>query len=278
MARSITTIYNEILTIKDQQAELAGLTSTSNTAIFKLLFYVHAVAINIHEQLWDLFKEDLEYIKATAPVMSEAWWIDKLKNFYQYDNLDTDKGVLKINDSFVPYYETTDETKRIVKFAAVKQTENSRQVNIKVAKADVNGNPIQFSNDELLSIKSFVNSVQSAGLYLNVISFPPDDLKLNINIYFDGQYIQTNVLANVKTAIRNYLQNLNLTKFDGTVQLIKLVDAIQGVEGVKDVLINSAYGKGEAEAYTLFNRVYNAKAGYASLDEANSVFTMIIEK
>jgi hypothetical protein len=275
MARSVTTIYNDILNIKNQQSELAGLTSTSNTAIFKLLFFVHAVAINIHEQLWDLFKEDLEYIKATAPVMSESWWIDKLLNFYQYDNTDTAKGVLKINDAFVPFYETVDATKQIIKFAAVKQTTDSRQVNIKIAKSDVDGNPEQLSNDELLSAKSFVNSLQSAGLFLNVISFPPDDLKLNTNIYFDGQYIQTNVLADVKEAIRVYLQNL---KFDGTIQLTKLVDAIQNVEGVKDVLINSAHGKGEGQAYTLFNRVYNAKAGYASLNEVDSVFTMIIEK
>jgi hypothetical protein len=275
MARSIDTIYNQILSTKNLQTELDGLTSNSNTAIFKLIFFVHAVVINIHEQYFDLFKKDLEYIKATTPTMSEAWWIDKLLNFFQYDNIDTDKGVLKINNTFIPFYTTTDATKRIIKFCAVKQTENSRQVNIKLAKSDVDNNPIQLSNDELQSAKSFVNSLQASGLFINTISFSPDILKLNINIYFDGQYIQSNVLSNVKTAIKNYLKNL---KFDGTIQLIKMIDVIQNVEGVKDILINSAEGLAVDEAYTIFNRVYNAKAGYASLNETDSIFNMIVEK
>jgi hypothetical protein len=275
MARSIEVIYNEILNIKNQQSELASLTSTSNTAIFKLIFYVQAVVISIHEQLWDLFKEDLEYIKNTAPIMSELWWIDKLTNFYQYDNTDISKGVLKIDNSFVPYYEITDDTKKIIKFAAVKQSDNSRQVNIKIAKADSDNNPVQLTVDELNSVKSFVNSLQAAGLYINVISFPPDLLKLNINIYFDGQYVQSNVLSEVKASIRGYLQKL---KFDGTIQLIKLIDAIQNVQGVKDVLINEAQAKTELEGYTTFNRIYNAKAGYAQLNETDSVFNMFVEK
>jgi hypothetical protein len=275
MARSIEVIYNEILNIKNQQSELASLTSTSNTAIFKLIFYVQAVVISIHEQLWDLFKEDLEYIKNTAPIMSELWWIDKLTNFYQYDNTDISKGVLKIDNSFVPYYEITDDTKKIIKFAAVKQSDNSRQVNIKIAKADSDNNPVQLTVDELNSVKSFVNSLQAAGLYINVISFPPDLLKLNINIYFDGQYVQSNVLSEVKASIRGYLQKL---KFDGTIQLIKLIDAIQNVQGVKDVLINEAQAKTELEGYTTFNRIYNAKAGYVQLNETDSVFNMFVEK
>jgi hypothetical protein len=275
MARSIEVIYNEILNIKNQQSELASLTSTSNTAIFKLIFYVQAVVISIHEQLWDLFKEDLEYIKNTAPIMSELWWIDKLTNFYQYDNTDISKGVLKIDNSFVPYYEITDDTKKIIKFTAVKQSDNSRQVNIKIAKADSDNNPVQLTVDELNSVKSFVNSLQAAGLYINVISFPPDLLKLNINIYFDGQYVQSNVLSEVKASIRGYLQKL---KFDGTIQLIKLIDAIQNVQGVKDVLINEAQAKTELEGYTTFNRIYNAKAGYVQLNETDSVFNMFVEK
>lgn len=275
MARSINQIFNEILQTKNQQAELDPLYSTSQTAIYKLMFYIHAVAINIHEQYFDVFKKDLEYIKASAPIMSEAWWIDKLLNFYQYDNTDTDKGVIKIDDNFIPFYTTIDATKNIVKYCAVKQTVNSRQVNIKLAKADIDNNPIQLSNDELLSAKSFVNALQAVGLYLNVISFPPDLLKLNISIFFDGQYIQTNVLAEVKSAIKVYLRNL---KFDGTIQLSKLVDTIQEIQGVNDVLITNAFGLSQGQGYIEFNRVYNAIAGYAQLDETNSIFTMTVEK
>lgn len=275
MARSIQSIFDEIISLKEQQSELSGLSSTSNTAIYRLLIYIVAVTTHYHESLWDLFRQDLDNIKATSPVMSEKWWIDKLLNLYQYDNTDTDKGVLTIDDDFIPKYVTTDATKRIIKFAAVKQSTNSRQVNIKIAKADFFGNPEQLSNDELQSAKSFVNSLQAAGLFLNVISFTPDKLKLNLDIYFDGQYVQSNVLNNVKTAIRTYLQNL---KFDGTIELTKLVDALQLVSGVKDIYINSAEGLSEGQGYAPFLRVYNAIAGYAELDDTNSVFNFFVEK
>jgi hypothetical protein len=56
-----------------------------------------------------------------------------------------------------------------------------------------------------------------------------------------------------------------------------LIDAIQAVQGVTDVLINNASAKSESSAYQTFNRVYNASAGYASLNETDSIFNMIVQ-
>lgn len=275
MARTIQTIYDEIIVTKNNQAELAGLTSTSDTAIWKLIYYTVAVAINFHEQLWDLFKVDLETIRDNTPVQTERWWNDRMKNQFQYDPLDTDKGVLKIGEDFVPFYTTVDETKRIIDFSAVKQTEGSRQVNIKVAKDDGSGNATQLALAELTAARSYVNEIQGAGLFIQTVSFPADELEIDVDLYFDGQYVISNVEAAVKLAIQEYLFNL---KFDGAIEIIRLVDAIQQVAGIKDVFINIIYGKPDSAPKQEFDRVYDTLAGYAVLNETDSVFNLIVQK
>lgn len=275
MARTITQIFDEIVATKNNQTELVGLTSTSNTSLWKLIYYTVAVAINFHEQLWDLFKKDLETIRDNTPVQTERWWNDRMKNYFQYDPIDTDKGVLSIGEDFVPFYITVDETKRIIDFSAVKQTEGSRQVNIKLAKDDGSGNATQLSLAELTSAKSYVNEIQGAGLFIQTVSFPADVLEIDVDLYFNGQYIISNVEADVKLAIQDYLFNL---KFDGTVELIRLIDSIQNVDGIQDVFINVIYGKPDSAPKQEFNRIYNTLAGYAILDETNSVFNLIVQK
>lgn len=275
MARTIEEIYDEIIATKETQTDLSGLTSTSNTAIWKLVYYTIAVSISFHEQLWDLFKKDLETIRDNTPVQTERWWVDRMKNQFQFDNIDTDKGVLKIGEDFVPFYTTVDETKRIVDFASVKQTEGSRQVNIKIAKNDGSGNAEQLTLEQLTSARSYVNEIQGAGLFIQTVSFPPDEIEIDIDIYFDGQYIISNVETDVKEAIKSYLLDL---KFDGSIEIIRLIDAIQKVDGIKDVFINVIYGKPSSAPKQEFNRVYDSLAGYATLNETDSVFNFIVQK
>lgn len=275
MARTITQIQQDLINTKNNQTELDGLSSTSQTAIWNLIFYIIAVGINFHEQLWDLFKQDLETIKNNTPVQTERWWNDRMKNYFQYDNINTDKGVLKIGDDFVPYYSSIDESKRLIDFSSTKQTEGSRQVNIKIAKDDGSGNATQLDLAELTSAKSYVNSIQGAGLFIQTVSFPPDIIDLDIDIYFDGQYVINNVEQAVKDAIVVYLQDL---KFDGDVEIIRLIDAIQKVDGIKDVFINKIYGKPDAAPKQEFNRIYSTLAGYATLNISDSKFNLIVQK
>lgn len=274
MARTIEEIYNEIVTTKENTPGLDGLTSNSQTAIWRLIFYVCAVVINFHEQLWDLFKKDLEDIRDSAAPQTELWWNYKMKEF-QYAPNDVNKGVLFLDFDFVPRYNEIDETKQIIKYSATKQAEGSRQVIIKIAKDDGNNNPQQLTIDELNAAKSYINELQGAGLFINTVSFPADDLQMNVEIFFDGQYVQSNVLNDTKEAIREYLKDL---KFDGTIQVIRLIDKIQTVDGVKDIYINSLFGKPDGGAPIEFDRVYDTLAGYARLDEQNSSFTMTVEK
>jgi hypothetical protein len=272
MARSIDEIYQAIILSKNSKSSISSLNNSSAFGIANCIFYVCAVGIAIHEQIFDAYVNEINIKKAAISGQTGIWWNDKLLNIFQYDISDSDRGVLAIDDNFIYGYPVVDATKRIVKFCATSAID--RQVTIKIAKDDGSGQPQQLSSDELQAARSFVNTIQDAGTLINTISFAADVLLLDINIYFNAQFGQSTVLDNVKKAIKTYLQKL---KFDGTIELLKLIDAIQAVQGVTDVLINNASAKSESSAYQTFNRVYNASAGYASLNETDSIFNMIVQ-
>jgi len=227
------------------------------------------------EQFWDIFKRDLEDIKDKAAPQSEKWWNDKMVNFFQYAPADPDRGVIKIGEDAIPRYEIVDDTKKIIKFSATKQAENGRVVSIKVAKDDNNGNPVILSQQELNAAKSFVDNIQTAGLFLNVVSFQPDQVRFLGDIYYNAQYVKADVEEQINNAIREYLQNL---KFDGTLEIIRLIDRIQLVEGVEDIFLTFAGGTPSGGVEESFSRIYNTLAGYATYNEQGSLFNYKIQK
>ncbi len=241
-------------------------------SLLQLFYYINASQLGIQQQMWDTFTVDLKTIANNAPVGNFAWWQDKLLNFYQYSAI-ADEGVIKVEAPFfTPFYTTVNSNLRIVKYCSVTQNNTSRNVTIKVAKDDGSGNPIQLNLDELNSVKSFVNAVQPVGLLINAVSFPTDSIKLKLEIYFDAQYVESEVLAKVKTSIKNYLASL---KFDGAVYISKIEDAIQGIVGLNDIRIVSMFGKSSNNSYITVDRKYITVAGFCELDETNSTFTMI---
>lgn len=273
MARSTQEILNGILATKAQIPELYKFTSTSQVAAWRLIYYVTAVGINLMEQFWDLFKKDLETIKDNSIISSAKWWNDKFINFFQFDPTDPERGVLLIGDDYIPRYKIVDDTKKIVKFSSASQLETSKSATIKLAKADGDGLPTQLEQDELLAALSFRNNMQSMGNYINVVSFPADILKFNIDLYVDGQYGVNDVEDAVREAIKNYLANL---KFDGTVEVIRMVDAIQNVPGVTDVEVKYISGTPSGGSEEAFTRVYYTSAGYIKMDDAYTFINKFI--
>lgn len=273
MAQSIQEIYNNYIATNNAYPELAVIpnTNTSDMALLQTIYYICSINDQVAQQYYDAFKLDLQTIASNATVGTAKWWQDRILNYFQYST-DPDYGVLKaVAPYYIPKYDLIDSNLNIVKYCSVTQQSNNRQVTIKVAK-QVSGAPAQLTNDELNAVKKFVTDSQTAGLLINTVSFPADSIKLNLEIYYNAGYIESVVEQQVKDAIINYLTVLN---FDGAIYLTKIVDVIQNIEGVNDIKINSASGKAEATAYTVFDRRYITTAGYANLDETNSVFTLI---
>jgi hypothetical protein len=268
MSRSISVIQAEIEAAKNADANLAGLTSTSQTAIWRLWTFIVAASIHYHETLWDLFKVDLEAIAASARVGSSAWLHDQVLRF-QYDALEPQ--IVQVVD-FVATYNPIDVSKRIVSRAAVKQQTNRRVV-VKAAKDDGSGGLESLATDELSALRSYIKQIQFAGTSIGVTSLEADRIKATLEVRYDGQYVQSTVIQAVKDAINGYLSNLD---FDGVIVKNRLIDAVQVVDGVVDLKLTELIGRQEVELitssgvttiYSLSGGIdqsqYEASAGYA---------------
>ena len=280
MARSTKQIYDEMVSLKDNQPELDELNSTSDVSLWKLFYWIPAMAISVMEQLYDLLKEEMEYVRDTTPSNTSAYWVDKLLNFYQYST-DTDKGVLKINDSFIPYYELTDIDSQIIKFASVVQTKDSRRVNLKVTKGDADGLPIPLDTNEFASVQTFVDKIKGAGLLTNVVSLPSDEAYILANIFIDGGYIKADVESDCILALEDYFKNLSVNNFTGDISKTKIINALESVEGVLDIDSTNFKLHARANGQNVYEEVevfYSTLSGYCFLDTTKTLLSLSVKK
>jgi hypothetical protein len=275
MARTQAEIFQELLAIKEIDVNLSGLTSTSVTAQWTNTLNDTALAISLFEELQDQFLVDLEYQKTSTPVYTGAWWNDKILNLFQYAPSDTDKGVLQIDDNSNISYPITDESKRIIKFVATKRDSTGNRVSIKMAKDDGNGNPEQLTEDEITAVSQFISDIQLVGELMDAVSFPPDVLNVELDIYINGMVVASVVESNINNAVTSYLQNL---EFDGLLRVSSLVDELQKVEGVIDVFVATIQATPNGGAVETFDRIYNTKAGFATYDVDNSIINIRLEQ
>src|ERR1700753_1852304 len=106
MARSTATIQQQILSnIKADTTLGPLLTSTSKRAIYNLLAFIMAVAINVLEQLIDIFTANVEAVAAGSAPATIAWLQAQIFKF-QYSA--TSPQVIQFAPGFAPYYATVD--------------------------------------------------------------------------------------------------------------------------------------------------------------------------
>jgi len=281
MARSIGTIYDEIIAeknnntalnglqpnIDDSQTLLNDLSTTSKVAIWRLWAFVIAVAINIHEKVWDLFKAEIETRAEEVPTGTPLWYYNEGLKFQYGDSL--------IWSGTQYNYATVNEALQVVKLLAV--VDAGFQVRIKAAKLDGGGNPIPLSAAELSAFEGYILKIKFAGTATSVTSAAADDLKVDYFIKYnpllmapDGSLLSDPATFPVIEAINAYASGL---PFNGVLSLMELTDAVQQATGVLDVTLNSAFSKFGALAYTTINKDYTPDAGYLVLDEGASLFT-----
>jgi hypothetical protein len=229
MARSITDIQNEIIAAVQADANLAGLTSPSAVAIWRLWTRVIAASLETEEQLNDLFRIEMEQLAREA-VPGTADWLQKRVLEFQYDALSPQ--IVTVIDGKATY-STIDESLRIVTRAAVVEQSNGR-VLVKVAKDDGSGGLDALSALELSALTGYLDAIGFVGIPIDSISQPADRVGLNRNveIYYLRQYDPATVKANIITSIGTYLSSLSIDNFNGVITKTALIDAIQSVEGV----------------------------------------------
>lgn len=224
MARTVDQIKAQMLAEKQAQSSLNALSSTSQTAFWNLYIYLVAVAINIFEQILDLFKVDIETIAYNSYPGSPQWIKQQVLNF-QY-SATTPQNVTYNPVTNIIGYSTINTVLRIVTRCSVNRFVNK----IVVVKAAKGTTPTALTTLEKNALQSYLYDIGFAGIDYNVVSNAADKLSLTGVVYYEGAYSAT-IQASVITAINTYLSNI---PFDGIVTTNGVIDAVTNVAGVID--------------------------------------------
>jgi len=281
MARTIDAIFQEIITEKINQATLKdkllnedgtsslsteqdlldSLKTTSKVAIWKLWAYITSVVIWAHENLWDLFKVEIETIKESAFVASLLWWTEKCKVWQFGYSLTID------SDDYSVGYDTIDDTVQYIEHAAAIESGGKVILKVRRETSDI------LSAEELESFESYVFQLKFAGTRVIIWNFESDKLKLYYDVYYDPIVGLTTIQANVETIIDDYLDNI---EFNSEVDITQLTDNIQTVEGVKAITFTSGEGRADyASTFTNIDNYYSSIAGYCSIDPLSPLSTTL---
>jgi len=237
MARTLEVIQTEIKTAIRTYPSLDDYIfpedGGSQVSVFNIIIYVVALSMFTLETMIDIFTANIQAIADSAVSGNVAWVRQQILEFQFGD-------VVTITD-FVPGYDPVDESARIVTRASVKQL-SSGVIAIKVAKGTVPSlSPL--SAPELAALKDYyfgtatTQGVGFAGVRTTFINLDPDRMRVEATVYFLGQYVEATVKAAVIDAIDNFFATFSDVAFDGTIFMIKLVDAIQAVPGVSRVTL-----------------------------------------
>lgn len=280
MARKIYDIQDEMLNqiadsgqlnaldvlTTDEKAQLTNLSSASKVSVWRLFVFIVAVGIWSIETLFDRLKIEVEALLALQKAHKASWYRTMVLAFQfghslgesdTYDN--TGRTALEI------------ATAKVVKYAAV--VEINSKLFIKVA-GENNGDRIQLPADQHAALLQYIKLIRDAGVPFALINRPADDLKLEIDAYYnplelDAQGARLDGSDNepLQKGIRDYLREF---EFNGELVLTKLTDQLQQVRGIEMPVIKSAHYKfGNQTTWTAIDETYQSDAGHMKIDDTN---------
>jgi len=276
MARTIAEIQADMITAKESEAGLSGLTSTSIVSIWRLIFYVCAVAIRVIEDLFDVLEDNVEARRLEIPVGVKRWYASESLVYQFGDTLEFADGRLD--------YAIIDDTKYVVDLSAVDIVNGVTVIKVAKVTAGVAG---PLSATELAGFTQYWIEKRFAGTTISIISQDADLLKAYYTVTRDSQVLASDgsLLTDpasfpVEDAINSFLQTFQAENFDGTLQVMSLTDAIQGAVGVTNVVATAIEAKPYNSAtyqnvLSISQQKYVATAGYSKIDPLFPLSTTI---
>jgi hypothetical protein len=173
-------------------------------------------------------------------------------------------SVIRVSTDGQAKYDIIKPEQQDIKRCSVKDTTDGARMVIKVA-----GETGPLTAEQLAAAKSYLDAIKFGGVPARLVSLQPDRIQTDIEIYFDGQYVESEVKQGVIDALNNFFATL---PFDGVILISKLEDALQSVPGVKDYKINYIKGRAEQVLATSpsikkIERLYETVAGYCILED-----------
>ncbi|MDR1455601.1 MAG: hypothetical protein LBJ01_08120 [Tannerella sp.] len=251
----------------------------SSVSIESILFSNVATGMFVMQELFDRFKIDVSAI-LSAQLSGTVNWYAYRAMLFQYG-----MALIPETDSYDNTGLTGEQiaAMRAVKYAAAVESKDKSILYVKVATDAGNGTRQPLSSAQLTAFKQYLNDIRYAGVRIVVINDPADEMKLQIDIYYDplvldetGSRLDGTSGTPVRDAVGNYLANL---PFNGTYTNQGLTDALQAIDGVRIAEIKSAASRyGAYTGFTGINAREIAHAGYYSATGGNLVLNFIADE
>lgn len=243
--------------------------------IKRLMVYVVAASILLLEQLWDIFKTEVNQIIADDKPHRLSWYRTMALQFQLGSQLVTDEY----------YYDNTGLTQDqinaqlIIANAAAIDTSNS--ILIKLVKS--NGTDyIQLDADtELPPATAYLKEIADAGIAIETLSVNPDHIQATIEVQYDpmilradGNRLDGTSATPIQDAFKSYLFN---AQFNSRYFKSKHVDTIQAVPGVIDVAFRTVLMIVDGSTNSVsVDLQYDSLAGFIRLyNDVDLILTLI---
>lgn len=251
--RTFDEILQEIVAKKNEK--LPEINSTSKVAIWWIWANIVASVIFTFEQIFYKELSALETYSRNQRYGTLLWWPPKIIEFQLGDSL-------VFNSSTGQHgYSAIDESKKIIKQAAIVEGLEGDLL-IKVAKED-NGILVALDEvTELPHVKSYIREIKPAGTVTNIISVAGDEIGGTAIVYYDGNYLLTDIKTRVQAALDTFKYSIDFINFNGVILRNEFIDVIREIDGIDDFELTYFYGKPFGASEIEIDRKYATLAGY----------------
>lgn len=231
MARSIDTIYADLVAKKEADSNLDALSSTSKVAIWRLWLYIVAYACHVMELTFDKHYSEVSEIITELKPHTMRWYRQKALAFqYGFDLIDG-------TDVFDNGSATSEqiEASKIVKYAAITEATTESRLILKIATEDGDGKLAPISSAQQGAFIPYIEEIKDAGVKVSIVNYLPDILRLELRIYYDPLVLSDTGVSiitgkkPVEDALNEFMKEL---PFNGELVLNSLIDKLQQTEGV----------------------------------------------
>ena len=225
MARPTSEIFNDMVAEKQRHTALSTLNSSSTTAVWRLMLYIVAYCAHVLEVLWDTYQAEVNAAIEQMLPHRPKWYRDKVLAFM------ADKTLIPDTDRYDTSAMTDEQVAAamVIKHAVVTENDTTSLLTIKVAgEQDSVRCPISAAHETQLT--AYIQEIKDAGVRFIVVNQAPDVFNCTVAVWYDPMRDPDTVQADCETAIRDYIENL---PFNGEYTNMDLIDALQGVEGVR---------------------------------------------
>lgn len=258
---TVKQIQDQIITEKAAHPELNIFSSTSMFAKWRKWTFIIATVFAAVQSRFTTFMADVLELLSKQKVGRVRWYAEMAKKFQYGHTVVTDTDAYDNTGLDA----ATIEASQVVKFSAC--VDVGTRLRLKIAGLS-GGSLSPITAPQLAAFKSYMeDDVKFAGVYIEYVNSPADDLKLGYKIYYDpnvldaiGQRLDGTNNTPVQDAVNDYL--LNGITFNGFFDSSELTARLKKVPGIIIPSLQFAKARYGLLAYADIIDVYQPDAGY----------------